>query len=767
MSGPQTPSTHTRTSPMQIGALALLLAIITAGVYWNSLKGQLVFDDEPIVAGAKLRPVFWPLNSWLHNRRSIVELSWNLNHALVGSTAFHFHAVNLVIHAAAVVFLFLLARRLLASPLLPQDIRRYATGLAFTLALLWGVHPLNTEAVTFVTQRFESLAGMFILLALLLTAKAAQIHENAANTPGASPLGSPLKKAGPWLIAATLAALLAIFSKETAVGIGVLALLMDRAFITGAFRQTLRRRGWLYALMLALPALYLATQAGITDAVTSDPGQASAAGLGSHTTPFTWVQYLFAQGGAILYYFRLAVWPHPLCFDYFDWLPAPRLVYDLPAAAVVGLLVIATFRAVFKRPAIGFLGAVFFVILAPSSSIMPIRDIVAEHRMYISLIPVIALIIVGAWRLIHRLAHTDESRRTAGSAALFVVLLIAVTLGSLTLLRNADYADALVLLKKTVEVRPRNPRPYHNMAAILVERHDRPTFREDAMWCLERATDYLPEDTEGHLFYARLAMEIGRPDLAIARYKLLLTLKPRESKILLRLGLAYMKTGELGPAIESFDQAIAAEPGLADAHGSKALALLMGGRNADAIVAYRRALELAPNEVSFMIGLARALAASVSQADQSEAGEFFRRVTQSHPHNAAAWAGWGSALVDWGDVRAGLPHLEKALALQPSNIDYQRRLAWAIAVDQDATPEQAARAVGLANNANNATDASLPLMLDTLGAAYARLGRFDDAVRHAKLALEKAKQFDQQALITPITQRLALYELRKAYSLKR
>ena len=745
---------------------AILLAVIAMVVYANSLAGERVFDDDPVLEAAFVRPTFWPImESWFFNRRAIVELSWNLNHAILGKDAVGFHIVNIAIHAAATVTLFLLARLLLASARLPENVRNYAPGLAFAISLLWCVHPLNTESVTFIVQRYESMASMFMLLALLFTARGASIHEAALQSTD-TPETSPLKQSWRWFLAAAVMAAMATLSKEISAGLAVIALLMDRTFTGGSFRRVIRQRGWFYLLLLAMPLLYLTTGVGLADVTSTEISKTGGAGF--HATPHTWLQYLFAQGGAILHYFRLTLWPYPLCLDYYDWHPAPRLMDDFPKAAVIGMLVLATFWALWKRPAIGFVGACFFIILGPSSSVIPVRDIVSEHRMYAPLIAVIALLTLGGWQLMLRFTGKDEaSRRSAAFGAMGIVGLLAIVLASLTVLRSGDYADSVVLWAKAAEVRPNNPRAYRNMAAIIIERKQDPDYRLQALNLLAKSTELAPDDLEGELSFAKLALEVGRLDLAIDRYNKLLIKRPGDAPILLRRGNAYLNAGALEQALESLTAATAADPKLAEAHASLGLALLLAGKQADAVASFRRAVEVLPNHATLLVNLARALAMGETKADRDEAAAIFERLTQKSPENAAAWAGWGGLLVDAGELDTGLARLETALRLQPNDPETKRRVAWAIAVNEQTASAQATRALQLAREADAATGSNLPASLDTVAAAYARLGLFDDAVRYAKRALDAAKQFDQKSLIQPITDRLALYESRRPFSVKK
>lgn len=753
----QTPidSTH---APAPGWFAPLFLAMAAFVVYYNSLRGEFVFDDEPILARVPSSPVFWPLHeAWLFGRRAFVELSWNLNHALLGAQPAGYHAVNIAIHILATIALYLLAQLLLRSDKMPDHLRNHSRALAFVIALIWTVHPLNTESVTYIVQRYESMAGMLILFVLYFSARAALAQD-------APRIGAPTKS-WCWFALAIVTGILALYSKEIAAGIAVPALLMDRAFVSGSFKNSLKKRGWFYGALLLLPLLYFVSPNATVGLVASNDSSVQTFNAGFGATQFSPIQYLFSQGGAILHYFRLAFWPHPLCFDYFDWMPGPRLLDDFPRASVIGVLVLATFWAIWKRPAIGFIGAFFFVLLAPSSSFIPVRDVVVEHRMYLPLIAIITLVVAGVWTLMCRAGAKRNMMRGAVAAGIFAVTIIVIALASLTVLRNENYANSLELLGQAAEVRPNNPRPLRNMAAILVERHDRPQWRTEAMTCLARAIELEPNDVEGRIFFARLASEIGRHELAIEQYDKILAGRPNEAPVYWRRGNARLQQGKIDAALDDFSRAILENPNFAEPHASRGLALILLDRRAEGIASMRRAVELSPNEPTFRLSLAGALADEPLSQARAEAREMFDRLTQSHPRVASAWAGAGSLLVDEGKFDEGLSRLETALQLEPGNPDYQRRVAWAIAVDARATPTQASRALQLAESANRATQGSFPLVLDALAAAHARLGQFDEAIVHARNAIAQAAHFKQAALEKQIESRLARYQARQAYTI--
>ena len=305
------------------------------------------------------------------------------------------------------------------------------------------LHPVQTEAVTYTVQRTESLMALFYLLTLYCFIRSAEGYPNAVA----------------WQVAAVTACALGMGSKEVMVSAPLIVMLYDRAFIAGSFGEALRRRWKLY---LGLAATWLILARPALEAL--GPGAPSA---GFNLPGITPLQYARSEFGVILHYLRLAFWPAGLCLDY-DW-PIARSAADIArSAAVVGALLAATAWALVRRPKWGFAGATFFLVLAPTSSIMPIKDLAFEHRMYLPLAAIVTVCVVAAYGLGNRwggrMTASPATRKFFGRAAAAAVLSAAAVLGWLTFERNADYRDAVSIWQDTVNKRPDNPRAWYNLA---------------------------------------------------------------------------------------------------------------------------------------------------------------------------------------------------------------------------------------------------------------------------------------------------------------
>ncbi len=538
-------------------------------------------------------------------------VSWTLaaNYAWGGLEPVGYHAVNLLVHLAAGLLLYGLVRRTLRLPPAPRPPAE-AAWLAAAAALLWVVHPLQTESVTYVIQRAESLAGLWSLAALYAVLR-----------------GASAARPAPWYAAAVGACWLGLASKEIVAVVPLVVLLYDRVFLAGSAAEALRRRWVVYAgFALGLVGL------GVVLAGTLVPGERAAAGFGM---PYrTAGQYLASQPGVVLHYLGLALWPAPLCADY--WWPVASGIGDVaPALAVVSALLVLAVVGMRHAPRGGFLALAFVLLLTPSSSVVPIFDLAVEHRMYLPLAPLLVGVVLGAHALAVRTITDARARRAVEGTALGVV---ALALALRTADRNRVYADTVRFWEDGPVCAPRNPRGHFNQGFHLHARGDVPAARaayeralalhpqyfdatfslgnalreegdlEGAIAAYRRATEIAPGDVKARLNLAGLLQERGDPAGAQAAYEAALAVDPASAKVLDGYGTFLVQRDDLAGAVARFRQAVAADPGLVQAWYHLGLALEMSGDVAGGLDALRAANRIDPDHPGTLKHLARVLA---------------------------------------------------------------------------------------------------------------------------------------------------------------
>jgi protein O-mannosyl-transferase len=603
------------------------ILIIAAGLvaFANSFSGVFVFDDEPaIVENPNIRRL-WPLAGAIQSPpgttasgRPLVSLTLALNYALAPADArealrepprgapadevdrfrrnlWGYHALNLLVHLIAALTLYGVLRRTLGAPTIPPRIRERADGLALAMALIWVVHPLTTGAVTYIIQRAESLMGLCLLLTLYCSIRA---------------------WTGPawWTAAAVVACALGMASKESMVVAPLVVMISDLVF-------TDHRRSWLAVVRRRWP-LYLGLIAtwGILATLLAAGNRPHAVGLGF--TEWPWWRYLAAQAGVLTHYLRLVVVPAPLVLDY-DWPPPSGVWAVILPGLLITTLVAASAVMLIRRQLVGFAGACFFLLLAPTSSVLPIvTEVAAEHRMYLPLAAAVAVGVIGACSLFDRL-HLS---RRAGSA---VAGLVVAVFGLLTLARNRDYESAERIWLDTVEKRPANARARQNYATVLLERG----HYHEAERHLRTAVDLRPQFAEAHAALGVALCAQQRLDDGIEHLRRAIAISPRFAAAHQSLGEAYASEGMMAPAVEHYGHALSQKP--QDPTLLNRLAWILATDPDDGVRDGERALRLAERAV---VSTDRQDAVSLDTlaAAQAETGRFSDAVATAEQAMARA-----------------------------------------------------------------------------------------------------------------------------------
>jgi len=469
----------------------IFVAVVTCIAFLNSFGGQFVFDDIfEIALNPAMEQLFPPWEAMFTGGRAptrpLPYLTFAIDINLWGARPYGFHLTSLLVHVVAALSLFEFTRRTLLSPRLRDRYGDQAVTLAMIIATLWAIHPLQTQSVTYIYQRIESMCGMFCLVSLAAFARAA-----AAGWPRA------------WLAGSVAACAAAMASKESAVVLPVMILLYDWLFSleqsAAAWRADVWRRRRYYAA--------LALSWGILAAVLfSQTGKYQEFGAAKRSA---WT-YALTQPGVILYYLRLTVWPVGQCLDYSGWPEVKAISFDqLPASCAVLALVIVTAIGVVRRRPEAWLGGMFLLALAPTSSVMPVEAFANEHRMYLALAPVIATLVLTGCQAMEWLARRLPGGpwQTRGPAA--VVGLIMLALITLTQMRTMKYASMMAIWTNVLENDPGNYRALSSLAGVM----DRAGDEEAAVQLADKALDRKPIC---HVFCDLAAAHLGKGDYAVA-----------------------------------------------------------------------------------------------------------------------------------------------------------------------------------------------------------------------------------------------------------
>jgi tetratricopeptide (TPR) repeat protein len=661
-------------SRFAVAVAGAIIVVATTAAYINSLHGVMVFDDAGSILdnstirrlgdiGSVLSP---PATGTTVTGRPLLNLSLAINYASGGLDVRGYHAVNILIHVLAALALFGIARRTIHS-----DGRATLT-LSFVIALIWAVHPLQTESVTYIVQRAESLAGLFYLLTLYLFIRSSE------QSPGRA-LGFQFLSVG--------ACVLGDATKEILVTAPVIVLLYDRSFLAGSFKAALRlRRGYYICLALTWAVL------GVLALHTGDRG-ATAGADASHR-----IGYWLTQFHAVAHYLRLAFWPAPLVLDYGTGL-APSVASVLPSMLLVTGLAACTLLALLRpgqpgsaRRALGFCGAAFFAILAPTSIVPVTTQVMAEHRMYLPLAPVVAAVVIGGYSLLRRARGGDPGATRPLFPWLAACLVAAAALGCGSVARNRDYLSELAIWKETDGAWPHNPRVQSDLGLALWHLGDaqgaiahfrealrlKPDYpyvlvnlgntldavgrRDEALAALWEALRLDPFSAEGHYDLGNILLHMGKPDRAVTAYLEAVRLSPGNPDFQYNLGNALVQAGRPEEAAAAFGRAIALRPDFTYAHANLGLVLAGIGRLPDAIAQYEAALRLRPDLAATHNDLGTALAKS---GRLEEARAQFEEAVRLDPGSRLARMNLGHALMMEGRVHEARLQMDAAERANP------------------------------------------------------------------------------------------------------
>jgi Flp pilus assembly protein TadD len=605
-------------SPPRGGVLrsATLIVIVGALTFANGLSAPFIYDDAAVIAAnATIRSptlvaslLATPRGAAPTAGRPLANFSFAVNYAIGGRDVRGYHVVNIAVHLMCALLLFGIIRRTLA-----RSGERKPDAIAVVCALVWMVHPLQSEAVDYLSARTESLMALFFLLTLYCSIRARE---------GPAP--------AEWQIGAVIACILGTACKESmAVALPIVAL-YDRIFLFPSWREAVRSRWPLYAGLAAtwIELAWLMSNAprGSSAGWSPDPG------LVAPVTP--WV-YLLNQAVMIVHYLRLTFRPTGMVLDY----GVPRaltLVEVAPQMAIVALLGLLTIVALWRAPAAGFLGAWFFVTLAPSSSVMPIHtEVGAERRMYLASMAIVVLLVVAVHRWAWRTRSPSAVSPRSGKVLLATTLAVVAALAATTIARTAEYASPLTMWRTVVDRWP-NGRARWALATQLkaVGRADEvlPKLREavadypeahlgvgeelfarkqyaEAVAELDSFVRLRPMHADvinAHEFAGRALAAQGKVDEAIGRFRLILKMVPTYAAAHGRLADLYFQHQRFAEAAEEYAAFLVARRGEAGPWTNYAISLVETGRGDQAVKAFEHAVALEPRSGNARRNLAKA-----------------------------------------------------------------------------------------------------------------------------------------------------------------
>lgn len=547
--------------------LWIVLGILVVGValYAPALSGPFVFDDL-VQPYSRTAPHLQSIGEWISIVRPLLMISFWLNYRIAGVQPELYHLFNLLCHLLNSLLIFFITGRLLK--LERTQPAEGAAGrdrlLSLFAALLFLVHPLQTESVSYIVSRSETLTACFLLSAYLIFLNRAGLNRAGAHMRW----GASLAIAGLFVLAGA--------TKEIAVALVPLIILTDWFFSLGGVRRNWRLYGLLGAAAIGASA--------IAFLVLKDAQSAGFAMQGVN-----WYEYLFTQWRSLWVYLRLFLLPVGQTIDH-DF-PLSRSLFAHGSWAALLALVAGLAAVVLRRRSWGLISfgiLAWITLLLPTSSVVPLHDTLVEHRMYLPFLGLVAASVGFAARL-----------RVSSRALILGGVVLLGALSAATYYRNTLWGEPVLLWREAIRESPQKARPYGNLASVYLARGNcREASREFANAPMGWQPDYYAMVTwgmaESCLANYDRAVSLFQQAFALVGGTWEHTPSAAKAKIEMLIGVALLKKGDESGSIAALDRAVKLDPALDMAYAYRGSWKQHNSNYVEAIEDYQRALELNP-----------------------------------------------------------------------------------------------------------------------------------------------------------------------------
>ncbi|MEE9614478.1 MAG: tetratricopeptide repeat protein [Thermodesulfobacteriota bacterium] len=695
-------------------AAIFLITATALLIYSNALHGPFLVDDEMYVKENRTIRSLWKFLD-ISGTRYVAFLSFALNYKLGGLDVFGYHLVNVAIHVVNGLLVWWLVVLTFRTPALSKagEDRRLSYFIALGAALIFISHPVQTQAVTYITQRFASLATLFYLLSLVLYIK--------------------WRFSRRWRLYAVslLSAVLAMKTKEIAFTLPVIICLYELTFFGLSFngheQRTRSRFPPLVPFLLTMaiiPLELFGPELGLWEGGYGVEGKyLRELQLKDLETvpPYT---YLLTQLRVVVTYLRLLVLPvgqrmdydYPISHSFFE--PGVLLSF-LFLFSLFGFAFYLFLRSRKTNNGHGLLisfGALwFFVTLSVESSVVPIKHVIFEHRLYLPL----AGLSIGFTAVLFYLLGTAGR----GRAAWALLLVIVAALSTAAHRRNEVWADELGFWTYEVGKSPGKSTAYNGLGVVYA----RTGRTDEAAELFGEAIRLNPKEVIAYNNLARIDMDMGSLDRALKSLEAALLARPDYVETYNNLGVVYYKQGRTGESIEAYREALKLDPALAEAHNNLGLAYERSGLKEEALGEYAEALRIRPAypEARYNLGFVY-----YGQGRTDEAIEEYLAALELGHEEAELHNSLGLAYADKGLVDKAMEEFSAAIGLNPDHAEARNNLGTAYFTRGriDEAVEEYLKALSLAPDHAEARY--------NLALAYREKGMKDEAIRELEKVLE-------------------------------
>jgi tetratricopeptide (TPR) repeat protein len=713
--------------------ILLAFVVLVFLIYSNTFNAPFILDDRPNIennphirlTGMSLENLRNAGLQGVSKNRPIPKISFALNYYFHQYDLQGYHLVNILIHITTGIFFYLFLKSTLSLTSPQAGDRRYAW-VPFLAVLIWLVHPAQTQSVTYIVQRMNSLAAMFYILSLLFFVKARLSKKRGRKA---------LLYTG-----CILAGILGLGSKQITATLPLFIFLYEWYFFQDLSRTWLKR----HAVPLVGTLMILFTVALFYLGI--NPIERVLATY--EHRDFTLGQRVLTQFRVVIFYISLLIFPHPsrlnldrdFALSYSLFNPLTTL---LSMAVIMGLIGVAVYSA--KRQRLVSFGILWFLgNLIIESSVVGL-EIIFDHRTYLPSMFVIFLAVL----LVHRYVRP----KIAG----FIFLgAVAIVFSVWTHDRNDTWNDEVTLWQDCVKKSHNKARPHNNLGVYLKAqgrsedaiRHYsealriKPDYAEvhnnmcTALFSQDRIQEAFthctaallikPGYAEAHSNLGMVLASLGRPGEAISHYSEALRIKPDYAEVHNNMCTVLNKQGRIQEAFSHCTAALRIKPGYADAHSNLGVILARLGRLGEAINHYSEALRIKPDHANAHNNLGDALS---RQGKHKEAIHHFSEALRINPNFAKAHFGVGRTFQKLDQLDEAIDHFSRATQIQPDFYEAYYRLGNTLR-EQNKTDEAIRsflRAIKIKPDYAAAQN--------NLGIALAMQGKFQEAVKHLSEAV--------------------------------
>jgi protein O-mannosyl-transferase len=610
--------------------------IAAAGIaaYSNTMQVPFLFDDVGRIQEEPSIRTLWPPSVAMSNsNRPFVQYSFAMNYAVHGYEVLGYHVVNLGIHVVAALLLFGFTNRTLNR--CGKSCSDVAGLLAFSVALIWVVHPLNTQAVTYTIQRLESMMGLAYIATLYFFVRS-----------------QDSSRRWPWLLCSMVACSIGMGCKEVMVSAPLIVLWYDRAFLANSWREIIAKRAAFYMLLAATWGVLAWSMLHYRLDYTSG-SLLQVEGL----TPWT---YLLSQSTVLVHYLSLSFWPNGQSV-YPAWPIAQSILEVWPQLIVIVAMLIATFWAIARQPRWGFLGGCFFLVLAPTSSVIPIQDLAFEHRMYLPLAALVGFVLLAAY---FGLSQIGLSKQATIGLHLGIVIAIGTALGVTSFERNKVYVSEISVWKDTLVKSPKNVKVWVGLGGVFAKEKRYDDAREHFVQALKIA----PNDSKANANFAGMLIELREYDLAGQHLERAFQSNPLDLDAITNMGHLQTRLGNFDEAAKYFEKAVDGFPNDEELRSCLVASYIRSGKISEAELCSQSNLDRRPNSAKANVDYASTL---IAHGRNEQAIAYCERAIVLDTGLSTAYA---TLAVIVSDPAKAIELIARAIAIEPMSFDYNRTM---------------------------------------------------------------------------------------------